>query len=198
MVVQMYSLRPIFLLAGLCLVIGCQPITIRSITTEDCPAVVEVAPVAECEQQPPKVYSASSWLIQRGFYCGAGASAQDKKVNIGRTQGVTESQRAKLAQLMALSCAPAVVKRHATNEPLAADNTTAPVATAQSLNLFLQQLVSESGWSADFQALFGLLAEQASQQHQLALESQTVRLEMQQKIDALMQLERDISNRDVK
>lgn len=196
MVFQMFSLRPVFLL-GLCLFVGCQPITIRSISTEECPATVEAAPVVECEQQPPEAYSASTWLIQRASYCRAGESVQGKKVNIGRTHGVTEPQRLKLAQLMSLSCTSSMAKINAASEQVMTGSDSA-AAPAQSLNLYLQQLVSESGWSADFQGLFSLLAEQAGQQHQLALENQNVRLEMQQKIDALMQLERDISNRDVK
>lgn len=178
----------------------------------------EVPEVVECEtHKAPELYTAATWLAQRLSVCSDRESGTAKKKGIVKGEGLTDVQQQKLAELMIRSC-PAVSISAEPVGPLVAPiplgvtglvvpgdrelererGASASGSTEQSFNSYIQQLAKESGWPADYQSLFTLLDKMIQDNQRLLFENQRIRLEMQQKIDALMQLEKDISNRGVR
>lgn len=173
-------------------IVGCQPIAIRSVTNDACP-VVETPKAQGCPKAI-ETYDAADWLIQQQNYCrsevGASAGTVPKKMLI---KGVSDERRQQLQQLAELLCSEIAVNA---GKGEFADTT--EVFPESDLVILLDKLKNGTGWGRDFQALFSILGKLAKENQQLRSESQQTHLEMQQKIDALMQIEKDISRREAK
>ncbi|MCG8609263.1 MAG: hypothetical protein MI864_01890 [Pseudomonadales bacterium] len=157
---------------------GCQPIVLRS-TLNDPDEECKIEYPDQINQVPAvgrvSPYSATSWLQQREMVCGSG---KQKLLPATANKRLSERQKMvdkRLSELLLASCS----------------METDPAK----MGIALTKVRAISGWSTDFIALFAFLEQQQQLTQDLLERQDTIRQEMQRKIDALTDIEADISQR---